>query len=183
VLPQSGAAHLAEALHGTRPGDALVLWLRPEDLANLPAPPGVAQVFVSGTMGGLEHTPLPPAWRTGTLLAYPADLPDLRRFRMNFPLTWFKIKKIPLVAERTQVDTYMACTIMADMLNEMLDSFVRDYFMERYEMMLSRWNLSAYYPRLGLAAGQRFASRGGYLARFAGPAGTQLTPEGDWLTP
>lgn len=39
------------------------------------------------------------------------------------------------------------------------------------------------YPRLGLAQGQRFASKGAYIARFASPGGTELVAESDWIVP
>jgi hypothetical protein len=179
-----GARELARALREARPGDAVMLWLRAADLALLPAepPPGVT-LYVSGQMAGLERAPLPAAWRADVQLTYPVDLPELRQVRMNYPLGWFKIRRIPIVAERVQSDTYLACGILAETLNDMLDSFVRDYLVERVEVMLSHRILTGYYPRLGLAPGQRFASKGGYLARFARPDGTQLTAEGDWVVP
>jgi len=34
-------------------------------------------------MGALEHAPLPSAWRNGTHMAYPFDLPDKRRIRVD----------------------------------------------------------------------------------------------------
>jgi hypothetical protein len=175
---------LAAALQGLDPGDKLMLWLRPEDLASLPgeAPAGAATI-VSGQMGGLENSPLPPAWRAQVLMTYPADLPEQRRVRMNFPLAWFKIKQIAVVAERVQTDTYVACGIVAETLTEMLDSFVRDYLVERLEGMLGHRLVNGYYPRLSLAPGQRFASKGGYLVRFAAAQGSVVTAEGEWTVP
>lgn len=174
---------LAAALAGVRAGDAVVLWLRPGDLAALPPPPPAAAVFASGLMGGLEEAPLPAAWRGLARLAYPFDLPDLRKVRMSFPLGWFQVRRIPVVAERVQVDTYLACQILSEALGHMLDSFVPDYLVERVEVLLSHRLVNGYYPRLGLAPGQRFASKGGYLVRLAGPQGTRVVPDGEWLVP
>ena len=39
------------------------------------------------------------------------------------------------------------------------------------------------YPRLGLGAGQRFASKGAYIVRFANPTGEALVQESDWIVP
>jgi hypothetical protein len=165
-------------------GDAIVLWLRPDDLAALPPPPaGATAVYVSGIMGKLEDAPLPPAWRGVARLTYPFDLPDLRKVRMNFPLGWFNVRHIPVVAERVQADTYLACVILSETLGHMLDSFVRDYLVERIEVMLSHRLVNGYYPRLGLAPGQRFASKGGYLVRFAQPGGKRLVADGEWIVP
>lgn len=178
------AQELAAALADAGPRDEVVLWLRPGDLATLPAlPPAVSAVYVSGLMGTLENAPLPAAWRRAAHLTYPFDLPDSRRVRMNFPLGWFRVRHIPVVAERVQTDTYLACVILSESLGHMLDSFVRDYLVERIEAMLSHRLVNGYYPRLGLAPGQRFASKGGYIVHFTQASGTQLATEGGWIVP
>jgi hypothetical protein len=184
ATPGADRADLAAAVAGLGDGDALVLWLRPDDLAALPAsPPAGAQVFVSGLLGGLERAPLPAAWRPQARMSYPMDLPDLRRVRMNFPLGWLKIHQMPVVAERVQADTYVALGILSETLTDMLDSFVRDYLVERVETMLSHRLSNGYYPRLSLAPGQRFASKGGYIVRFAAETGTAVVADGEWTVP
>jgi hypothetical protein len=175
---------LAAALEGTGPGDAVVLWLRPADLSDMPEPPSkVSGIYASGLMAGMERAPLPAPWRTVTRLAYPLNLPDLRRVNMNFPLGWFNVRHVPVVAERLQTDTYLACAILSETLGHMLDSFVRDYLVERIEAMLSHRLVNAHYPRLSLAPSQRFASKGGYIVRFAQSGGTRLVADGDWIVP
>lgn len=175
---------LRELLKNTAAGDVLVLWLRPEDVKSLPNDvAGNRIVYVSGIMGGGENLPLSGSWRSVVRMTYLIDLQESRRARMNFPLGWFKIRNIPVVDERTQADTYLACGILAETLNDMLDSFVRDYLVERIETMLSYRTITGHYPRLGLAPGQRFASKGGYIVRFAEPEGRRLVPDSDWITP
>jgi hypothetical protein len=100
-------------------------------------------------------------------MAYPLDLPELRKVRMSFPLGWFNVRQIKVVDERVQTDTYLACVILSETVGHMLDSFVEDYLVER----------------LGLAPGQRFASKGGYIVRFAEPAGTRLLADTGWVVP
>jgi len=39
------------------------------------------------------------------------------------------------------------------------------------------------YPRLSLAPGQRYASKGAYIVRFAGDSGEALQAESDWIVP
>lgn len=178
-----GPAALAAAVGEARPGDAVVLWLRPGDVAALPAaPPAGAAVYLSGLLAGLERAPLPAAWRGPARLAYPFDLPEQRRVRMNFPLGWFKVRHLPVVAERVQVDTYLACAILSETVGHMLDSFVRDYLVERLEALLGHRLVNGYYPRLGLAPGQRFASKGGYLVRLD-PAAARVVADGPWIVP
>jgi len=175
---------LEAALKDVGAQDAVVLWLRPADLVALPSPPPPnSAVYMSGVLGNLENAPLPAAWRPVTRLTYPFDLPELRRVRMNFPLGWFNVRHLPVVAERVQTDTYLACVILSETLGHMLDSFVPDYLVERVEVMLSHRLVNGYYPRLGLAPGQRFASKGGYIVRFSQPEGTQLADVTGWVVP
>ncbi|HEV7611468.1 MAG TPA: hypothetical protein VGO37_06310 [Steroidobacteraceae bacterium] len=185
VLPRGAAGQaVAEALHQAPAADVLVLWLRPADLSALGEPPtAVSEMFMSGLMGGLENSPLPDSWRSRTRVAYPFDLPDLSRVRVNLPLEWFKIRRIPVVAEQVQVDTYLACGLLAETVSHMADTFGQDYLVERMDEMLEHRLMTGYYPRLTLAAGQRFASKGGYLLRFDGADGNRIHPDGGWLVP
>jgi hypothetical protein len=175
---------VAEALRATSTADTLVLWLRPADVAELGnAPVAPAAVFMSGLMGGLERSPLPPSWRSRTRLAYPFDLPERRRVRVDFALGWFRIRNIAVVAEQVQADTFLACGLLSETLNHMVDTFVRDYLVERIEDMIERRIVTGYYPRLALATGQRFASKGGYIVHFSEPKGTRLSVDRDWFVP
>jgi hypothetical protein len=186
VLKGGGPAHaeLAAAVDAAGPEDGLVLWLRPKDLAALgPRPARAAQVWMSGLMGGLEFAPLPTAWRSAALMAYPFDLPDRRRVRVDYPLGWFRIRRIPVTDVQLQADTYLACGLLSETLKGMVDAFVRDYLIERIEGMLEHRVITGFYPRLALAPGQRFASKGGYVVRFAGDSGTALSPASEWIVP
>jgi hypothetical protein len=171
------------ALTGIKEDDVLILWLRPGALATLPSSAPRATVYVSGLMGGLEHAPLPSAWRESTLVTYPFDLPVLRRVAMNFPLAWFNIRHVPILDERVEANTYLACQILADTLSGMLDLFHRDYLVEQLENMLSRRLVNGYFPRLSLAPTQRFASKGGYFIKLSGSASDAVSPQGSWVVP
>ena len=178
-----GTSHreLNTLLAQSAPGDVVVLWLRPNDLAALGSPPAhVPFVYVSGRMGGLEHAPLPADWRDVAHIAYPFNLPERRRVQVDYPLGWFRMRQIPVVAEQAQADTYLVCAIVSDAINHMVDTFVRDYLVERIEGMLEHRIITGYYPRLALAPSQRFASKGGYIVRFRGGS---VVAESDWLVP
>jgi hypothetical protein len=186
-LPAEGrhsaaAGDLEHAIADLGAGDALVLWLRPADLAALRGRPPTSAVYASGLMAGLESAPLPASWRADMRMTYPFASPDQRRVQMNFPLGWFRVQGIPVTAERVQTDTYLSCVILSETLGHMLDSFVRDFLLERMEMMLSRRLVNGYYPHLGLAPGQRFASKGGYLVRLA-DGSDKVIVDSDWNTP
>jgi hypothetical protein len=174
---------VAAAVHKARSA-TLVLWLRPADVAALgPAPERPGTVYISGLLAGLEHAPLPSDWRTRTELAYPFDLPEKRRVRVDYPLGWFAIRHIPIVAEQVQADTYLACGLLSEALSHMADNFNRAYLIERLQTMMEHRIVTGYYPRLTLATHQRFASKGGYLAHFADASGSKLVADSEWLTP
>ncbi len=184
-LPHGAPGHgLAQALRAAAKSDALVLWLRAPDIAALGAAPrALPPVYMSGLLGGLERAPLPPAWRARTRLAYPFALQEERRVNVDFAFGWFNIRRVPVVAEQVQADTFLACSLLAETLGHMVDTFVPDYLVERIEDMIDDRLITGYYPRLTLAPGQRFASKGGYIVRFAEPQGVQLAADGGWRVP
>ena len=96
---------------------------------------------------------------------------------------WFRIRQIPVVAEQIQADTYLACIILSDTINHMVDTFVRDYLVERIEEMLEHRILTGYYPRLSLAPNQSFASKGGYIVHFVPGSKSRVVADGEWITP
>lgn len=185
VLAAGAQGHgVAAALLGAARGKALVLWLRPADLAALgDVPAGAPTVYLSGLMGGLERSPLPPGWREHAFMTYPFDLPDRRGVRLDYPLGWFSFRRIPLVAEQVQTDTFLACSLLADVLKRTADNFVRPYLIEQLQALLEHRIITGYYPRLSLASNQRFASKGGYVVRFRDPGGPALVAVGDWIVP
>jgi Cytochrome c len=176
---------VSDALQRTAAGDVLVLWLRAEELAALKSapPPTAAQIFVSGLLGGFDNAPLPDSWRGRVRMTYPLDLPASSQVRVSVPLQWFKIRKIALVAEPVQVNTYLACGFLAETVSHMADTIGREYLVERLEEMMEHRLMTGPYPRLTLGVGQRFASKGGYLVRFAGSDLHELHADGDWVVP
>jgi hypothetical protein len=175
---------LSNALRSASAADALVLWVRPADLAALGDAKGAPPVvYMSGLMGGLENSPLPAAWRSRTRMAYPFDLPQNRIVRVDYPLGWFRIRRIPIVDEQMQADTYLALGLVSEALNEMVDTFYGPYLIEYLQSMVEHRIVTGYYPRLTLAENQHFASKGGYLVQFAGAEGKRLAAVHDWTVP
>ena len=176
---------VGEAVRAAQKSDALVLWLRPADLADLgDAAEAPASVYVSGLMGGLEHAPLPTAWRGRVRMTYPYELPEKRDLRVRYALTWFSIRHIPVVDEPLQANTYLACGLLAETLSHMADNLVQPFMVEMLQTSVERRLINTgYYPRLVLALNQHFASKGGYIVHFAGPEGPKLVADSDWVVP
>jgi hypothetical protein len=184
VPPGAAAGAVVDAVLGAGTADAIVLWLRPEDLAALSElPPATRDIYLSGLMGGLERAPLSPSWRSHVRMAYPFDLPDKRRVRVDFAMGWFAIRHIPVVAQQVQADTFLACGLLSETMNHMADAISRDYLVERVDEMIERRVITGYYPRLTLGPGQRFASKGGYMVRFPESAGAKVAADQGWSVP
>ena len=161
-----------------------MLWLRPDDIAALGSPPTVRHVYLSGLMGGLETIPLPASWRRVARLAYPFDTPDHRGAQLDYPLGWFSFRKIPIVAEQVQVDTYLACSLMTEVSQHLANSYVRPYLIEQLQGMVEHGLVTGYYPHLTLGYRQQFASKGGYIARLTEEHGTvQVVADSAWIVP
>jgi hypothetical protein len=183
IIPQRAPSKaVIDALRDART-EALVLWLRPPDLAALDGSPAPENpVYLSGLMSGLDAASLPPGWRDHVHMAYPVDLPERRRVRVDYALAWFRVRKIPVVAEQVQADTWLACGLLSETVKHLVDAFIPDYLVERLEDTVEHRVVTGYYPRLALGPHQRFASKGGFLVHFA-PGSQRVIADGDWLTP
>jgi hypothetical protein len=189
TLSPAAAGDVIDPLTGIGTDDALLLWLRPAPLARLAADraPPTALLLVSGSLGGLERAPLPPAWRRVAVLTYPVEAPgrwELRAARNLRP--WLAQNGIAAGDERLLGNTLAACRTLAEGIYRLRGSFVRDYLLETVEAAASGMGnagASAAFPRFMLGTGQRFASKGTYFVRLRGDAGTELDRDGEWTVP
>lgn len=171
----------------------LILWLSDADLGGLFAgrdvPPWLHSIYLSANLssqsgpvaaGKLQHAD---GWLEKIRLVYPYELPDRRLQRLSRMQVWLRARNVPLLDERIQANTYFAATIAGDALAHMGGNFSRDYFIERVEQMTEQVLFPSLYPRLSLGPGQRFASKGEYVARFAGDDMRITAPTSVWIVP
>jgi hypothetical protein len=63
----------------------------------------------------------------------------------------------------------------------MRDDFYREYFLDKFDMMIDQTYAIAVYPRLTFGQNQRYASKGCYIIQ-AGPGDSpRLIERGEWI--
>lgn len=164
--------------------DALMLWLRADDLERLETvDPVPGPVYLSAMLGGLEQAPLPAAWKARALMAYPYELPQPREARMAQLRAWLRAHGLSPMNETVRADAYIACSALRAGMNEVADHVHRDYLVERLEVIMGRGGFAGHYPNLAFGAGQRFSSKSGYLVRFADPLSSRIAAVGERIAP
>lgn len=176
----AGAGALAEANDQA----AVVLWLRDRDLADLAGlAPSAAKLYLSATLADPERVSLPGAWKERAHFAYPYELPEKRAGRTARLQAWLAAHQLPPLAGPVQVDAYLACSALGNGMNEIAGHLEPDYLVERLEVIMERTAFTGRYPRLALGAGQRYASKSGYLVRYADLESGRLVAVGERIAP
>lgn len=175
-----------QQLAGEFPDATWVMWLSPADLADLMSSPEVTArakaVYLSSAMlaGEAPDREFESAGRVR--LIYPMDLPQARAARLEVVRRWLHRKGIALTDETVQSNAYLAAVVTAGAMAHTMDTYSRDYLLERVEHRVGNAVDPSLYPRLSLGPGQRFASKGSYIVDL-GTDGAGLKPVSDWLVP
>ena len=182
-----GAERLDSALaraSAAEPG-ALVLWLEAGDLeqavrTGLPAEmPVLASGTLLGDVPGVQAQPI----TEQLLIAWPFAIQRPEGQRFDRVREWLGTRGIASGTAgewRVQSNTYFAFTMASDAVAHLGNNYSRDYLIERIEHNADKSLARGAFPHLGLGPGQRFASKGAYLARLSGGA---LSPQGGWIVP
>ena len=184
VLHGQEPSALKSVLKGLSSKDTVMLWLRRVDLsavskAALKQLPAVA--YVSGLLANDDYGFVSEAWKPHVRVVYPYELGAIRQKNGAAMKEWLKNWQLPLVDEVFQSEVFFNLLFLTDLTSQMLDNLYRDYMVERAEDMLSMGSNVSAYPHLSLSLGQRYASKGAYIARFA-PDG-KLVPDSEWIVP
>lgn len=210
ILKDKDPGALRRLMAGIPKTDTVMFWLRPADLAQLDGVDPVPSAYFSAFLSDAENGPFPAAWKKNAQLVYPYELPEKRRGNMEYFWAWTKLRRLVVVDEPLQAEAFFAVDSLASTVSEMLDNLYRDYLLERAENMLTRndsakaeqqvrdravFNLrktalndtpqqgTSIYPRISLGPDQRFASKGGYIVRFADAGSDRLVAESGWIVP
>ena len=195
------------ALDGLSQNDVLMLWLRPQEIAQLvaelPQGPPVERVFVSALLAAPEVLAMPAAWKAR--VHYVSLFDDLglqgeiARLRLE---RWLESAGLADSGERRlQADAYAACYLFNDALAEIRQQELRrpavplsrDHLLETLETLVNKYDDStdlvdpdshvAYYGRMSLGPRQRVAVRGGTIMRYASPDSGRLVAASKRIVP
>lgn len=171
----------------------LVLWVSNNDLARLgsyaTATKITPQIYLSASMLGDQAKDASLAGklslpsRDNLRLIYPYDLPEQSALHTQRIKRWLSAKHIVQTDELILSNTYLAAMVAGDSISHLLSHYSRDYFIERVEHMVGRSLVTSVYPRLSLGPGQRFASRGAYLLRYAKDSKKPMQAVTEWIVP
>ncbi len=166
----------------------LVVWSGREGvqglLHRLDRKPGEAPiVYLSTRFYGTQTDAIPEAWRERIRFVHCQEMPDKLGHHLLRSTGWFKSKRIyNPQAKAIQANAYFALKATGDALKQIRGYFYRDYFIEKIEHMVDDLPYTSVYPRVSMAPGQRFASRGYYIARVDGKGGN-LVRVSEWKAP
>jgi hypothetical protein len=168
-------------------GATLVLWLGPEDLGQ--AQPLTASgspfnaIYLSSALVGAQATGLAPDASGRLRIIYPQDPPARRAARLDVVKRWMHNSGIAVSDEQLQFNAYLAATVTGMLVTHSKDTYSRDFLLERMEHRLGTALELSIYPHLSLGPGQRFASKGSYIAQLGGGEAGQLSLISDWIVP
>ncbi|MDH5539824.1 MAG: c-type cytochrome, partial [Rhizobacter sp.] len=171
-------------VYGAKPA-AVVLWLGAQDLAGALAQDGAgdAAVYLSSQMlaGRLADVAIDPA--ANVRLIYPSDLAPKREARLLRNKIWLHNKGIAITDETVQINTLFAVSVVSDVVGHILDSFSRDYFVERLEHVVSQTPIASVYQSVSLGPGQRFAAKGSSIVQVVDGAKAPVKALSAWIVP
>lgn len=185
------AIELRAALGGLGTNDALLMWLDGGDVERLAGiePPKAGLILLSGWMAGGEMAPLTAAWRWAAEMIYPFDAPGRREARMSLNLRpWLDRYRAVSGDTVLQASTLSACNLVTESMARMRGFLFREYLIDTVETYptgpgMGNATAALPYPRFATGIGQRFGSRGGYIARFRAGDAAELELVEGWITP
>jgi ABC-type branched-subunit amino acid transport system substrate-binding protein/mono/diheme cytochrome c family protein len=180
-------AELWASIVDANPGATAVLWLNASDCAELwqtTARERLGAIYLSSTLRGTDPGNIPSDAWARVYLVHPYELPARLPRLLARSTGWLKAKGIYAPhAEREQANAFFALRMAAGALQGMRGFFLRDYLLERIEHMVDNATYTSVYPRMSLAPGQRFVSRGVFLAQFRLEDEGALAAVTDWYVP
>lgn len=178
------ADKIQEAFKGLTDKDDVMLWLPATAMTEVTktiGKPASASVFVSGYLAKEDFAFANPEWQAKLRVIYPYEIGDKRTTNLAMVRQWMQTWNVPIFNEPQQAEVFFNMLFLTDLVSQMLDNLHRDYIVERAEDMLSVGSNVSPYPRLGMSRGQRFASKGAYIAKLTDNG--SLAADSEWIVP
>jgi hypothetical protein len=154
--------------------EALWVWLS----EGVPKP---EQVYLSTTLFGESASPIPASIRERVNFVHPVALPRDQSLLLSRSNGWLRANRILAPgAARIQGDALFTLKVAGEATRMIRGYFNREYFLERIEHMIENATFTSVYPTVSLAQGQRFVSKGAYIARYDEER-AELVAVSDWV--
>lgn len=171
-------------------GASAVFWLDGAELDGLwswwESSPGEMpnRVYLSTSLYGTEPGQMPPGLRNRVYLVHPYALPSRLPRLLARSAGWMRAKGIESSdAQRIQANAFFALKAAGEAAKRIRGFFNREFFIEGIEHMAENATYTSVYPGISLAPGQRFVSRGVFIAQFEPDGSDELVAVTDWLVP
>jgi hypothetical protein len=171
------------------PEDAvLVVWgddkLLDKVLAEIKDTQKIRRIYLSTTLYGDKGNNIPDELAEITYFINPQEMPNKLPRLILRSTGWLRAKRIYSPREkRIQANAYFALKVTGGALRVMRGYFYRDYFIERVENIIDNAPYTSVYPHIGLAPGQRFVSKGYYIAKPSKDNKSSLEDTTGWSIP
>lgn len=166
----------------------LVLWLSNSELADFWKQMGgrsiPKRIYLSTSLYKGDYADIPEAFRDSVYFVHPKEMPKRMRRLLARSTGWFLVRRIYSSKEQQiQANAYFTMKMAGGAMKHIRGYFYRDYFIERIEHLVDNATYTSVYPRVSLAPGQRFVSKGAFIAKVSpGPEG-KLQAVTKWRTP
>ena len=165
-------------------GASLVLWLSEHqtDALWVAGADGPARVYLSTTLFDHAGADMPDAWRGRVLFVHPSALPQRQRRLLARSNGWLRVNRIQSPqAAWIQGDALFTLKIAGEAVRMIRGYFNQEYFLERIEHIAENAVFTSIYPTISLAPGQRFLSKGAYIAQYGQEGSNELVAVSDWI--
>jgi hypothetical protein len=166
------------------PDAVVALWIEERDVPALAGLHGEGRpplVFLSAPLIGDALADVPDAARDIVRLTHPTAFSDDKAQTRVAIERWLEIRKIPLTNYDVQAKMYFVGWNLAMQIKMMRDEFYRDYLLDITDMMRDQDYAVGTYERLSFGPGQRYASKGCYIARLSSGPVPVLEKASGWV--
>lgn len=182
VLTGTADESFWRTVYSTKP-DSIALWLGQADVVAVPFADEMVGIPLYASLDLLGGKPPPGLAKLNARLIYPSDLSPKHEARLLRTKIWLHSKKIPITDETLQVNTQFAVSVLNDAVGHIMDSFSRDYLVERIEHIVGQTPIPSSFPSVSLGPEQRFAAKGRAIVQLGGDEKMPMTALTGWLIP